>query len=374
MLMRRKIAVLGAGNGGYATAAHQSLRGHQVNLWSRSDKNLKPLWEKQGINIYGEAGEGFAPLNYISTDIKQVIGGTEVIFIALPSFAVESVIERCIPYLEEGQIIVLNLAATGTALRVNEIIKKSHMNKKIYITEFSSLTYGCRITNPGEVTVQLLAQNIKCANFPSIDNHKVYPILKEFYPDLVLADNVLETSLNNGNPVTHPAPSLLNAGRIEYSDGEFYLYTEGITASVAKVIEAVDRERLKICEKFGFEEIPVEKRLSRLGYTDRAESLYKQYRESDVFAQMKGPGSLKNRYITEDIPYGLVTWASLARAIGVQTHNMDSIITLASSLLERDFWEEGWTIEELGLKGMNFEEINQYLLTGESFDDFEFIA
>ncbi|MCR1898599.1 NAD/NADP octopine/nopaline dehydrogenase family protein [Irregularibacter muris] len=372
--MSRKIAILGAGNGGYATAAHQALNGHQVNLWSRSDKNLKPILEKKGITIHGEAGEGFARLNYVSTDIGQVIKGVEVIFIVLPSFAVESVVEKCIPYLEDGQIMVLNLASTGTALRINEILKKYHVNKKIYITEFSSLTYGCRINKPGEVTVQLLAKNIKCANFPSKDNEKIYPILKEFYPDLVLAENVLETSLNNGNPVTHPAPSLLNAGRIEYSDGEFYLYTEGITPSVVKVIEAVDGERIQICRQFGFEEIPVEKRLARIGYTDKAESLYKQYSKSDVFSQMKGPGSLQNRYITEDIPYGLVVWASLAKTIGAQTHNMDSIITLASSLLNRDLWYEGWTIDKLGLEGMNFEEIQQYLFTGEPFGNFEYSA
>lgn len=57
---------------------------------------------------------------------------------------------------------------------------------------------------------------------------------------------------------------------------------------------------------------------------------------------------MKNRYLTEDIAYGLVLWSSLGREIEVETPNIDAIIVLASTILERDFFEEGLTINELG--------------------------
>ncbi len=61
-------------------------------------------------------------------------------------------------------------------------------------------------------------------------------------PDLhkgELKGTVVETGLGHLTPVLHPAGSLLNAGRIERSHGEFYMYEEGMTASVVKVIEDI---------------------------------------------------------------------------------------------------------------------------------------
>ena len=52
----RKIAVLGAGNGGCAAAADLTLRGYEVRLFSRSDATLMPIIKQGAINIL-EAGE-----------------------------------------------------------------------------------------------------------------------------------------------------------------------------------------------------------------------------------------------------------------------------------------------------------------------------
>lgn len=57
---------------------------------------------------------------------------------------------------------------------------------------------------------------------------------------------MVEISLGHLTPLLHPVGCLLNAGRIERSHGEFYMYEEGMTPSVVHVIESLDRERLKI--------------------------------------------------------------------------------------------------------------------------------
>ena len=46
---------------------------------------------------------------------------------------------------------------------------------------------------------------------------------------------------------------LLNAGRVERSHGEWYMYEEGMTPSVVKVIEGIDAERLEIGRRLGVE-------------------------------------------------------------------------------------------------------------------------
>ena len=55
-----KIAVLGAGNGGCATAADLALAGHRVRLWSRSADALGPLADNATITLEAEGRHGAA--------------------------------------------------------------------------------------------------------------------------------------------------------------------------------------------------------------------------------------------------------------------------------------------------------------------------
>jgi len=114
----------------------------------------------------------------------------------------------------------------------------------------------------------------------------------------------------------------------------------------------------------GFSEIPTLERLYSLGYTDRKDNLYEAYRNSKVFAPMKAPEDLQGRFIPEDIPYGLVTWSSLGDMIGVASPLMKAIITIASSLNQKNYLIEGRTVEKLGLAGMNVNQLNQFLSEG----------
>ena len=65
----------------------------------------------------------------------------------------------------------------------------------------------------------------------------------------------METSIDNINALMHPAPSLLNASRIEAIPEQTYeYYREGMTPSICKVIETIDRERIAIANEYGFEQ------------------------------------------------------------------------------------------------------------------------
>ena len=103
--------------------------------------------------------------------------------------------------------------------------------------------------------------------------------------------------------------------------------------------------------KLGFELLTAKEARIQRGYLERKdedEPLNRLFNTSPVFSQIPGPNSVENRYLTEDIAYGLVLWSSLDE-IGVDTSNIDAIITIASTILERDFFNEGLTVEELGL-------------------------
>jgi opine dehydrogenase len=364
-----KIAVIGTGNGGKATAADLTLAGHKVSLFEFPDfeENIRPLQDKGGINLVGVGRKGFAKLSKITTDIEEALEDTEMILAVLPAFGHKACARACTPYLIDGQMIVLMPGSTLGSLEFRNVLKEKGVKADIRIAELNTLPYAARGSDT-KVRILLQVKKLWLAAFPAKDTKQVLDKYKALYPVTEGQKNVLEVGLNNGNPVVHPTPSLLNAGRVEYVKGEFYLYGEGITPHVANVIQAVDDERLALCRRLGFQEIPSLDRLYMTGYSITKSSLYEAYHTSPVFCgkdPIKGPDSLNHRYFTEDTPYGLVTWSSLGDLIGVETPTIDAIIRLVSELHKTDYFAEGErNVVKLGLSGMTVEEINHYLETG----------
>ena len=62
-----------------------------------------------------------------------------------------------------------------------------------------------------------------------------------------------------------------------------------------------------------------------------------------------GPSTVNHRYITEDIPQGLVMLESLGSLFGVQTPTATALISIASASLRMDFRANGRTVDRLGL-------------------------
>ena len=362
----KKIAVLGAGSGGFAAAVDLTQRGFTVNLFEhpRFSENIQGAKDKGGINASGVVPQEFVKLNNITTDIEEALDGTDIILLVVPAYGVEAFAEHCIPHLKDGQMVVLTMAATAGALRFRQKVKEITPNLKIKVGETASLPYGCRRTGPTEVTILIQVENLFLSAFPATDTPELIAEFQNLYPAIISAENTLETTLNNGNPITHPSASILNAGRIEFAKGEYYLYPEGISPGVARVIEAVDRERLALCRALGFREISSKERIAKYGYAKPRETLYEEYHASEVFDKAKGPSGLQDRYLTEDIPFGLVLWASLGKSLGIKTNTMDAVIDIGSILCQRDFRSEGLTAEKLGLDGLSATQLNAYLRTG----------
>jgi len=188
--------------------------------------------------------------------------------------------------------------------------------------------------------------------------------LTPLFQSLIPATNVLETALNNGNLIAHPAATLLNTGRIELSKGEFYLFQEGFTPSVGKVVQAVENERLELCRLLGYRRIPSEERILKIGYhTQKLSTLAEVYRTSPIL-RSKGPANLQHRYVTEDVQYGLVLLSSLGEMLSIRTPTIDSIIHLCSIINEKDYRKEGRTLKSLGINGMGVDDLNYFLQFG----------
>ena len=69
------------------------------------------------------------------------------------------------------------------------------------------------------------------------------------------------------------------------------------------------------------------------------------------------PRSAQHRYVTEEIPYGLVPISEIASMLGIPTPNIDAIIALASTVNDEDYRATGRHLSSLGLGRMTPEEL-----------------
>src|SRR5262249_40133742 len=72
---------------------------------------------------------------------------------------------------------------------------------------------------------------------------------------------------------------------------------------------------------------------------------------SRMLTQLKAPGSLHTRWLTEDVPYGIAAWALLGEQIGVKTPLLRSLVEVASATVGVDFWKTARTPKDLGMGG-----------------------
>ena len=106
-------------------------------------------------------------------------------------------------------------------------------DEPIAVGETSTLPYAVRVIEPGRD--QRLPQagrrgvpRRRCrARAPTGSTTSS----RDVCPAVEKAESVFQTTLQNGNPVIHPAVTLLNAGLIERTGGDFLFYEEGVTES-----------------------------------------------------------------------------------------------------------------------------------------------
>jgi len=313
--MKLAFAVLGAGNVGCATAVYLTLRGHRVNLCSSfAPQHALPMIDRQGLEYSGVLGNGFVRLNMVTTDVGQALKDVDVVMITTPATIHRYYVEKSLTYLRSDQIVFLNPGGVLGSLCVAKQLKDNGVEVPPSICETNTATHGCRLTGRCQISIYLVANYLLFSGFPSKNSKVIYEQLVDAFPTLTLAVNTLETGLMYPNAVLHPPIALMNAGWIEFTKGDFLFYCEGVTNSIAKVIDAIDEERQKVMRAFELEPISFLEQFRRRGYTSpEAKSIAEALKVSGPNKTIKAPPNLQHRYLTEDIPMGLVPISSLAR-------------------------------------------------------------
>jgi len=353
--------VLGAGPGGIAMAAHLAMTGCRVNLFTRNPERLAPIQARGGVDVTGEI-EGFAALNLITTNPADAIDDADILMVVVPATAHRNMAHIVAPHLRDGQVLVLNPGRTGGALEVAQVIQAQNPPVRLYLAEAQTLLYAARMTNPGQVHIYGIKNSVPLATLPAYQIADILPVIRAALPQFVPGDNVLMTSLDNIGAVFHPAITMLNAGRIEDTHGDFEYYVQGVTPSVALVLEAIDRERVAVASALGIRAHTAREWLY-LAYNAAGKTLLEAMRANPGYGGIKAAGTLQHRYISEDVPTSLVPVASIGEMLGVATPTIRAMIHLASLMHGVDYWAAGRTVDRLGIKGMSVKDI-RFLVVG----------
>jgi opine dehydrogenase len=357
----RTVAVLGAGHGGHAMAGHLALCGAAVNVYNRSSERIATMRGQGGVWVEGVV-QGFGRVNTITTDPGKALADADLIMVVVPASAHRSMAQACAPHLRDGQIVVLNPGRTGGALEFAATMRAEGVTAQVIVAETQTLVYSCRMSGPGRVHVLSLKRRVPLSALPAAATGRVLDVMGPFYPQFVPAPTVLHTGFGNIGSVFHPSLMLFNANRIEA--GELFYFYRDITPHLGSFLEAVDGERLTVARAFGIEVESASEWLSQAYDRVSGQSLYEKLRSVPAYQQAMAPISLDDRYLTEDVPTGLVPLIALAEVAGVPVPLSHSLVNVACALLGRDYWAEGRTLERMGLQGMSVDEIIRYAKTG----------
>lgn len=366
------VAVLGAGNGGSATAADLTMRGFKVNLWEhpRFRANIEPYLDEGGIGLVTLPGtgikEGFAKVKLITTDLQDALKDAEIVFVIVPAFAHSEFASMIAPYLQNGQTVVLTPGNFFGAMEFSHQYKLYGHGKDILFAEAECMIYACRKKNPQTIWIRGRKRKLRFSAFPASKNRELMRKINIFYNDAIPAKNIFETGMSNPNSTIHVPIMLMNAGLIDRPEQEFLFYSEGLTPIIGQVIERADEERMKIGAAFNTPLLSVYEQDIEW-YGDQGASgvnIYESTGKNPLYQWSKAPKTFEDRYLTEDVPYGLASIESLKNKASVDTPIITSLINLTEAVLDRDLRKEGRTLERYGLENRSIEEIVRYVELG----------
>lgn len=363
--MNTKYTVIGAGHGGKAMAAHLALLGFPVTLYNRTFDHIEVIKKRGGIELESsEVGiHGFGKLKRVTSDLAEALLEAEMIMVVVPSSAHADIAKAAAPHLRDGQYIVLHPGRTGGALEFDKVFHEAGSTADITIAEAETFIYASRSDGPAQARIFRIKEAVPLAALPAIRTPQVLKIINEAYPQFIDGVNVLHTGLNNMGAIFHPALTLLNAGWIETTHGDYQFYIDGVSPSVARVLEALDRERVTVASSLGLRARTAMEWL-KMAYDTSGEDLHEAIHNQPGYYGIKAPNTLSHRYIFEDVPMSLVPIASLGEHYGVSVRGMDSIIRLACIVHRTDYYRRGRTVNKLGIGGLSVSELSHYVDEG----------
>jgi len=340
--------------------------GFPLRLHDVDDSKLAEIRARGGVDVEGERA-GFAPVERATSNLGSAVDGADVIIVVTGGNTQATVARSLAPLLRNGQVILLIQGNTGGSLVVRRALDAAGCRAHVDVAEMDNYPYSCWRLSSTRIRPIVRKRWLQIAAFPGNRIGAVFPRLSRLFPQAVAAPNILYTGFTNANAMLHVANCVANAGRIESGDS-YKFYAGGVTPAVAGLYEAINAERVAVAAALGAS-VP-----TLAGWLDRVygvreatlvETCQRLTFNSDGPYQATGtPKSLDHKFITEDVPTGLIPMSALAAAAGVRTPAIDALVEIVRSMTGKDFAAEARTLERLGLSGMHGAQVRRIVEEG----------
>jgi opine dehydrogenase len=342
-----RIAIAGAGAVAYGTAAFLIQNGHVATLWSPSGRRAHELASGTPLTATGVVAGEFAV--EVATSAQALVTDADAIIIALPAYGQKAVMDAIAPHISAGQIVIVSSQISLSALYIAKLLARRGVAAPV-VAWSAPLVTG-RQNGATAVNVTAVKKKIDMAAVPASRNAEALARCETIFgPRFALQDDLLMITLSNLNPQNHMGVSLCNFTRIE--KGEVWGQHEHITDSVGRLCEGLDGERLEIARRFGYALKTVRDHYHASYGVPRGPVGEMALARHNQGGAPKGPTNVATRYVTEDVPFGLLTTVLLGRISGAPAAIHDAGITLFSALYGRDFRAENDILAALDLDGM----------------------
>ncbi|MBQ7740437.1 MAG: NAD/NADP octopine/nopaline dehydrogenase family protein [Eubacterium sp.] len=402
-LANKPIAVLGSGAVGKTLAADSKLAGREVRLYGSkefAEKSIANL-HRTGIVLDGiqrnrdnfkRSGKAF--LDLASSDMKEVVKGAGIICVATNAMRHEALFKELIPCLEDGQVI-MTFTDNFACLLLRKMMRETGCDKDVIIGGWSSAPFGTReeIINGyrlPHVGVKYRAISLRGAALPHKDSEDFLQASK-YLPSMdsvnqgdgpVMGNTILDIDFANVNPVIHVPASVLGVSSMENwslvygnAPNSYSMYSHGLCPSICEVQYKFYNEEITIANAIGVScpDYKYEMFFSRRSVlTQEYMGLDKDGNDNVVFPLNQpsdegnvGPNSIHHRYFTEDIPVSCKIYHELGEKFNVKTPIIDSMIVIGGAFHGKDYFTESkYSLEYLGIKNLNKEQLLNYLNNG----------
>ena len=351
-----KIAILGAGSIGLGMAAFCAAQGHSVRLFGRSIREVQPDWPIAAQGALDWQGPVAA-----HPAVASAVAGAEVILLCVPGDAQKTLIDALVPELHEGQTVVISAQYSLSALYLSRQLSARGLADVPIVALGTTMLTGRRLTAQS-VRVMSVRNEYGFALYAGARAPQTAALMRALSGKDLRQIPMSEVVFGNANPIAHVPNALCNLTRIEL--GEEWSNYGKMTASVCALIEALDAERCAVAARFGAAPITFAEHLHRSFGAARG-GVYEMVQAIGETRQgLNGPATMTTRYLTEDVPYGLVPIARLGALAGAAAPAHAAFITLLSTACGCDFAAQNDLLAALSLADMPLADIRRAVEQG----------
>lgn len=366
-----KLTVCGGGNAAHVLIALAAHAGWTVDVFApladEADRIRRGVETRGRLAVFTDGQELAGRPGCVSAEPSDVIPGADLVLLALPAFAHGPTLEAIAQYLEPGTCIGVFPARSGFDYQVHELLEVERLSLTYF--GLQTLPWACRIKTYGQ-DVEILGTKAE-VDFAVYPQHNVDSVIQRlaFIPGVTFnpIGSFLALSLANTGQLIHPG---IMYGLCHGKESDTFppdaipLFYQNVDEKTEAILQALSDEVQAVADALTAR-LPLFDRphiLSLFEWLLRAYSddirdkstLRSAFVTNTAYVGLRLPtrpahdGSQElevnfaARYLSEDVPYGLVVVRGIAALVGISTPAVDKVI--------------GWSQERLG---------HRYLVGGE---------